>query len=148
MANEAFQAVLDRLDALEDAAREANRTTDLPEPDVIGIDDDTLDRSDYGSIIIDRKSEVTYKSVLITDTYTALRNDRTIYANPGEAKTITLPDSDKGKQYTVKNLSAFTITVDGGSYNIDGAATNDLTAQYDWITVEMGDSEWSIVSRT
>jgi len=112
------------------------------------VKSDKVDRMDFGCIRIDRTTGITYSVVVVTDTYTALRNDAFIIANPVTDKTITLPTSNMGKVYGIKNQSANAITVDGGDYNIDGSATNVLSSQYNWIMVVMGETEWHIVARS
>lgn len=63
--------------------------------------------------------------------------------------TVTLPPaaSSKGKIYVIKNIGSGTITIDGdGSETIDGATTQSLSAQYDFIAIASNGTEWLIVA--
>ncbi len=68
----------------------------------------------------------------VTASYTVLATDSVILATPTAVATITLPTpvGITGRVYTVKSLSAFTITVAAAAGTIDGAATQALTTQY------------------
>ena len=67
----------------------------------------------------------------------------------GGAFTITLPSvaTYKNRIITVKRVSASnTVTVDGaGAETIDGAATYDLTSQYEQVTIFSDGDEWHII---
>lgn len=67
------------------------------------------------------------------------------------ALTVYLPEQPSGNRrrtITKTDSSANAVTVDGNGFNIDGATTQSLAAQYDSITVEPTGSEWLIVSDT
>lgn len=68
----------------------------------------------------------------------------------GAARTITLPTaaSAKWRKYIIKktDASANTVTIDGdGAETIDGAATQVLAAQYDFIEIQSDGTQWWIV---
>ena len=136
----------DRVFELERIIRDM-QAVKIETPEVDFGQETDFDYIDLGCIKFRRGEEVTYNLVTVTDTYTALRNDRYIIADPATAKTITIPTSDIGKTYTIKNVSASVITVDGGDYNIDGAATQSLATQYEWITIVFDGTEWDIVGQ-
>ena len=63
--------------------------------------------------------------------------------------TVTLPmaSSSDGNNYLIKNIGSGVITVDGnGSDTIDGAATQSLSSQYDFIAIVSDGTEWFIIS--
>lgn len=84
----------------------------------------------------------------IQTTYTATYEDDIIIVTTGGPFTITLPTAvnHAGKTYTVKNLTATTITIDpNGSETIDGAATYaGLTGVNDSVTFYSDGSNWKI----
>ncbi len=68
----------------------------------------------------------------------------------GAARTITLPTaaSAKWRKYVIKktDASANTVTIDGdGAETIDGAATQVLAAQYDFLEIQSDGTQWWIV---
>ncbi len=84
----------------------------------------------------------------VTAAYTILATDSTILANPGAAITVTLPTpvGITGRTYSVKNLSAFTVTVATAAGTIDGATTQALTAQYSEQQYASNGSNWYVVA--
>lgn len=83
--------------------------------------------------------------VVISANYSILANDRFVITD--DVCTVTLPNVNKGKQITVKNISSSGVTtIDGGDYNIDGHATDQMANQYDWRTMVMGETEWHIIA--
>ena len=103
------------------------------------------EETDWGSLLVRRKYEVSYGLFEVDADYTVRRNDRYIIADG--LLTVTIPDSDIGKVYTIKNVSVSTVTVDGGNSNIDGVGTQTLTSQYESITIVKNATEWSIVAQ-
>jgi hypothetical protein len=65
------------------------------------------------------------------------------------AATVTLPDASAstGLSFTVKRLTANAATVASAGGTIDGAATQALAAQYDFITVVSDGANWYITGR-
>lgn len=64
-------------------------------------------------------------------------------------QTITLPalSGIEGREYIIKLTAAGSCTIDGnGSENIDGAATYTLSAQYKYVKVVAGASEWHVMA--
>lgn len=76
---------------------------------------------------------------ITTDAQTVAVGDGTIIMNPGANVTLNLPAVDStiiGKIITIKNISIYTITVDGDSADtIDGAATYPIVSQYESVTL-------------
>ena len=60
-----------------------------------------------------------------------------------------LPDasSSAGLTFTLKRLTANTVTIASAGGTIDGVATQALTAQYDFITVVSDGTNWYITGR-
>lgn len=59
--------------------------------------------------------------------------------------TITLPPAGKhkGQKFIIKQVgTANSVTVDGGSINIDGATTFTLTTQYDSVAIISDGNQW------
>lgn len=104
------------------------------------------DEADFGSFKIRRQSEVTYNTITIDADYEVRKNDRFVFCSAGGLVVATLPESDAGKVFTLKNLTALTFTIDGGLDNIDGSGSISLTSQYESITVVYNGTEWSIIS--
>lgn len=101
-----------------------------------------LESSSWGSVKISRKDGIIENLVIVSANYSILKNDRFVIVDT--ACTVTLPNVNKGKQMTVKHTAATgTVTIDGGDYNIDGAATLDMTTQYDNTNLLFNGIEWS-----
>jgi len=99
---------------------------------------------DFVAVRIDEFEGIVENLVNISADYQALPNDRYIIADT--ACTVTLPVINRGKIITVKNTAAAgTVSVDGGDYNIDGAATYDMATQYYWSTLVFNGTEWNNV---
>ena len=81
--------------------------------------------------------------VTVSANYQMLQNDRFVVADT--ACTVTLPVVNVGKEVVVKSTVAGTIVIDGGDYNIDGSATQDLTSIYEWARLVFIGTEWSNV---
>lgn len=87
----------------------------------------------------------------VTGSVTVLAADRFLLANAsGGVVTINLPAaaSSTGRVLYVKktDASANIVTIDGNAAEtIDGAATKNLTAQYDSVTVQCDGSTWWIL---
>ena len=77
---------------------------------------------------------------------TATTADRTIIVTA--AVTITLPaaSGNAGREYTVKNTSSGTVTVQSSSGNIDGSATYPLGATNKYVTLVSDGSNWYVVA--
>jgi hypothetical protein len=67
----------------------------------------------------------------VTDTYNILATDCLIICNKGTAMTVTLPATNLGQVFIIKNIGAGTVTLDGyGADTIDGDG-NESLAQWD-----------------
>lgn len=109
----------------------------------------TNENTDWGSVEIDRRREIKYGMVEVTDTYDALDNDRYIICIPSAGNMdVNIPSSNPGKVYTIKNIGASDIVTVIGQTNIDGAANFALSTQYDFVTIVRNNIDWSIVSQT
>ena len=109
--------------------------------------DNTFDYSDWGSVLIERKTGLKQSVIIVTDDYIVRTNDCLVLVNQASGtKTVTLPLGYPGKQFTVKALTANTVTVDGGDYDIDGSGTASLASQYDYITVTFYEDAWHIIA--
>lgn len=82
----------------------------------------------------------------VTDTYTILSNDATVICNKATAFTVTLPTAVAGQIYTIKNIGAGTVTVDGaGADTIDGETTQDVI-QWESLKIQCyAANSWAIV---
>jgi len=82
----------------------------------------------------------------VTDTYTILVTDETIVCNKATAFTVTLPAAVTGQMFTIKNIGAGVVTVDGdGGDTIDGETTQDV---YQWSAMKVqciAANAWGIV---
>lgn len=90
-----------------------------------------------------------FTSKTVTATYTMIRSDQIVIANNGVNITVNLPSpaDSVGKRFTVKKSSnnAFTVTVDSPSGNIDGAATQVISAAYAHLSfVSDGTDYWTV----
>jgi len=87
-----------------------------------------------------------------TSAYTILSTDKVVLTDGTSAAfTVTLPPAAgvQGQTYIIKKVdsSANAITVDAnGSETIDGAATKDLTTQYDFVSLISDGANWLIIS--
>jgi hypothetical protein len=72
-----------------------------------------------------------------------------VLVNNAAGATITLPTaaSATGLIFTVKRLTANAVTVASAGGTIDGAATQPLAAQYDFLTVVSDGANWHIIGR-
>jgi len=79
--------------------------------------------------------------------YTASDGDVVLADASGGAITITLPSPSANAWVEVKKTDSSTnaVTVDGGGNNIDGAASFDITTQYESYTMVSDGSSWFIV---
>lgn len=119
-----------------------SKVTGLTELTAVASSDILYIVDDPGGSPISKKATVAnvvgggWAVVTKTDSYVATAADSTIVCNKGTAMTITLPvASGGGKWFTIKNIGAGVVTVDGNaSDTIDGSATRDM-AQWDAITV-------------
>lgn len=67
------------------------------------------------------------KITTVTDTYTVLATDETVICNKATNFTVTLPTAVVGQKFTIKNIGAGVVTVDGASTDtIDGDLTQSL----------------------
>ena len=82
----------------------------------------------------------------VSATYSILENDRFVIVDT--ACTVTLPTINTGKLITVKSTVAGTVTIDGGDFNIDGAATLDITNQYEVVSFFFSGTEWNALNET
>jgi len=72
-----------------------------------------------------------------------------VLVNNAAVTTITLPNaaSSTGLTFTIKRLTANAVTVASAGGTIDGAATQALAAQYDFITLVSDGANWYIIGR-
>lgn len=83
-----------------------------------------------------------------TDKSTTLETNLTVLADPTSGNiTLELPPISLGSQMVVKNVGAAnSVTVSGaGSDTIDGAATKELTSQYETLRLVCDRNEWWVV---
>lgn len=67
------------------------------------------------------------KITTATDTYAILVTDETVICNKSTNFTVTLPTAVVGQKFTIKNIGAGVVTVDGASTDtIDGSLTQSL----------------------
>jgi hypothetical protein len=96
----------------------------------------------------------TFSITTKTGDYTATANENAIFVDATSGPvTITLPaiSGNDGRRYWIKKIdvSANAVTIDGdASETIDGATTYTLSNQYDWVSIIVNGTEWSIVSYT
>ena len=110
--------------------------------------------TDWGSVRITRKNEMTYNLVKADGNYTAKSNDRYIIAVGTGNSTITIPESDIGKLYTIKNFSGGVVTIEATNSTIDSFSSNTLNATFNAVTIINGGivpggangNGWSIVN--
>jgi hypothetical protein len=86
------------------------------------------------------------KVTTVTDTYTILPSDETIVGNKSTAFTITLPTAVTGQIFTVSNIGAGVITLDGaGSDTISGVATQTIN-QWSVVKIQcISANTWAII---
>ncbi|MCP4541678.1 MAG: hypothetical protein GY832_31485 [Chloroflexi bacterium] len=72
-----------------------------------------------------------------------------VLVNNASDRTITLPDAAEatGLTFSIKNINTGVVTVTTAGENIDGAASQSLAAQYDFITVVSDGTNWFIISQ-
>jgi len=88
-------------------------------------------------------------TTLTGDTTLAVTQSGVVLVNNAAASTITLPAaaSSSGLTFTIKCLTVNAVTVASAGGTIDGAATQSLAAQYDYLTVISDGSNWYIIAR-
>jgi hypothetical protein len=92
------------------------------------------------------------RTAVATNAYTALSSDYIIGVNTGEAATITLPTTsvdDAGVVFIIKDesgdASTYNITITGeAGETIDGAGSQDITGDYNAISVYSDGTNWFI----
>lgn len=80
--------------------------------------------------------------------YSVTAGDSVVVMNPSAAASVTLPSAVgiAGKQYTIKNRSAYTVTVGTtSSQTIDGAATAPLSMQNAYLILVSDGANWNVV---
>jgi len=80
----------------------------------------------------------------VTASHTLTRADDVVFVNAAGATTATLPAANvnSGRQYTIKNIGAGTVTIAiTGGGNIDGAGPGTL-AQYALLRVVSNGTQW------
>ena len=71
--------------------------------------------------------------------------------NPTGSLDVNLPSAGTagtGYKYNIKNLSTYTITINGYTVNsetIDGSASVDISTQYSSLTLVSDGSDWFII---
>jgi hypothetical protein len=65
------------------------------------------------------------KIAIKDDDYQILKNDKYVIIGVG-GSTLTLPNVASGKAIEIKNTGGTDVTIDGGDFDIDGAATYTL----------------------
>ncbi len=103
------------------------RTPVVPEPEVRLLSMGTIGTTSGG---IDIGGGNIYHIVTVTDTYTVLSTDATVVCNKATTFTVTLPATTVatvGQVYSIKNIGAGVVTVDGYSTDeIDGELTQEV----------------------
>ena len=104
---------------------------------------------DHAESINQAASGNLFPSVSVATTYSAGSGDLVIYVVPSGTFTVTLPLARdmQNKKVTVKraNNTTHTITIQGASGNIDGAASVTLTTAYQARTFHSdGTNYWGI----
>jgi hypothetical protein len=106
------------------------------------IDETNLNKIETGIYDANLFSVVT----LVTGTYQALASDGLIVCNKISAFTVTLPTAVNGKVFSIKNIGAGTVTVDGFENDtIDGVAIQDVLQ---WACMKIqctADNTWAII---
>lgn len=93
----------------------------------------TMSIESGGQVVIVKNGNATRSYQTITTNYTVSADDDVILCNPTSNITLTLPalSGVDGQTFTIKNKSAYQITVDGnGSETIDGSTTKTIKSQY------------------
>jgi hypothetical protein len=92
---------------------------------------------------------ITNLTTVTASTTLVVKQAGVVLANNTTTATITLPAaaSSKGLTFTIKRLNTGAVTVNTAGGNIDGAASQSLAAQYDWITVISDGTNWYIIGR-
>lgn len=92
---------------------------------------------------------VAAKARTVTGASSTAAAERTILVNNGAtAHTVALPAAATcpGREYAIKRLGTNTVTIDpNGAETIDGAATLDLTTQYQTARVVSDGANWHVV---
>ncbi len=107
-----------------------------------------------GVLEIDLTNQLTQVSSLAasivskTGSYATSLTDHTVLTNSTGAVTITLTTTGipVGQIFVVKNINTGTTTVQGQTGNIDGAASQSLSTQYQKQTYQWDGSNWWIIS--
>lgn len=74
--------------------------------------------------------------ITVIDTYQMLSSDDTVVCNKEDAFVVTLPTAVVGQVFTVKNIGAGTVTLEGlVDDTIDGAANKEIL-QWACVTVQ------------
>lgn len=120
---------------------ELDRTDIDVAPSSVGNVDPDLS---WSGLKISHKNGIKYNLVVVTDDYNAVDNDDVIICQHTSTGTVTLPTpAQVGKQMTVKNETAYAITVWGG---VEGASSYELTNENESIVVHWTGTTWSIVA--
>ena len=122
---------------------------------IVGQDAQTADLMNYANVSNVILSGVNGiggrfgRKAVVTKTadYTATTADNVIICNKATAMTITLPAATgKGQEFTIKNINAGTVTVDGNSSDtIDGSATKDLLQWASITIIDYAANAWAVV---
>lgn len=99
----------------------------------------------WGSVRIQRQSEITYSVARVSKAYNIRRNDRYIICEGTDTFTVTLPRSNVGKVYTIKNRTGTAITIDGNGTNIDSNPSKTISVLFSAVTIVYTGFEWSVV---
>ena len=73
---------------------------------------------------------------VVTDTYQVLASDGLIVCNKNSAFTVTLPAAVVGKVFSIKNIGAGTITVDGFENDTIDGETTQVVLQWACMTIQ------------
>jgi len=105
---------------------------------------ETNERSDYGSILITRKGEVTHNAITVNTTYNARTNDRYIFCEGALDIDIILPESSTGKVYEIYNLTDGQVLVRADGAKINGSDQFSLQTTYKKGKFVFNGTEWNV----
>lgn len=106
----------------------------------------TLGANSTPKAMLDVRGGLAFNVTTVTTTYTILSTDSTVVCNSASPFTVTLPTAVVNQVFTIKNIGAGVVTIDGaGTDTIDGALTKSLN-QYDSATLQCtAANTWSVI---
>jgi hypothetical protein len=86
------------------------------------------------------------KVTAVTDTYTILTSDTTIYCSKASAFTVTLPTAVVGQRFNILNVGAGAVTLEGNGSDTISDEINQTINQWENITVQCyAAGKWFII---